>query len=198
MDSTQKFQAAFPTLLSASPKLAALHNARNLRDSASLQQADSCRKCGAFFSLQYDNQQYGTRLVRLDTKKRALPRGTAVQTTCGNCGWTDRQIVAKGSASLFQRRKSSAKSAANGKLLPENKERRSQVPPSAEPPAVITKKLSPAPEVAEAAKQTRNRPKKKLGLQEMLARNREKVEQEKRTGKDANSGSSLSAFLSGL
>ncbi|ESK96059.1 hypothetical protein Moror_7404 [Moniliophthora roreri MCA 2997] len=199
MDSTRKFQQSFPALLSSSPQLAAFHNSRNLQYSAGEadQPSDSCQKCGAFFHLHYDIEQCGTRLVRTK-KRRTSPRRT-VQRTCGNCGWIDRKTVTDGSASLFQRRKlASERRPVDLSISSDKKARDSQIviPPvlsrnqvSVTPPPIH----SPTPEIPGVTKQSRNRPKKKTGLQEMLARNRERQEREKKAGQE-----SLSAFLSGL
>lgn len=106
---------------------------------------------------------------------------------------------------------SSSSSAQQAKQQPQTRAPESQpLPPSATPSSSRSSSLVPPPRSvatpvpAESTKslpshgsvQSKPRPKKKTGLQSLLARNREKQEQEKK--RDAGQGQGLSAFLQAL
>ncbi|KAK1236640.1 hypothetical protein PQX77_000192 [Marasmius sp. AFHP31] len=213
---TKKFQTAFPTLLGLTPQLAALHNSRALKhrsETAVDAPFDVCSQCGAFLYCQthFGNEacQSTTRLLRTKSAQAEKQRANrVVQNTCGNCGWLTERVVENGNAALFPRRKRGRTSTTRTSLtssdvkptiLPPVTHQDDQIAPSIpsgpKPLSQQSSSITPAP----SSQASRSRPKKKSGLQEMLARNREKEEKQKQSAsaqKSQNSG--LAAFLSGL
>ncbi|KAF9268029.1 hypothetical protein L218DRAFT_591684 [Marasmius fiardii PR-910] len=200
--STQKFQKHFPALLALSPQLSALHNSRNLRNHTNETETplNLCSKCGAFLYC-HPNP---IRLVRSKSKREG-GKSTSMrflECFCGNCGYLNRRVVENDNPASFPRRKrermsvsmSSAPSVSEPSVQTADITRGQDFTSSSSSPTpfTTTPKL-PAHEL----KITRNRPKKKSGLQEMLARNRKREEKEKEKVSTQNC-SRLGAFLSGL
>lgn len=148
----------------------------------------------------------------------------ARQTTCFQCGWVSVSPLERGSASLFPRRKRSDSTSQPSNITMDAKspEQRSiaeaviSFPMDHESRALLPKaeshELSPAPTshmstmdgpsakgvVTSTTPRSKSRPKKKTGLQEMLAHNRAK-EEKARNASNATAGrSGLSAFLDSL
>ncbi|KAL0574677.1 hypothetical protein V5O48_007293 [Marasmius crinis-equi] len=217
---TQKFQSSFPVLFSATPQLAALHNSR-IRQKCFENEVeapvDSCFKCGAFLHGLDTEAESTTRLFRAGKQRK---HARVIQSTCGNCGWSHRRVIEKGNASLFPRRKPARVRASS---LPSRKptiisspvSRTENNNQSSSSTTIASKQLnlpiaspSPSPSISSKAhslptpppQTARNRPKKKSGLQEMLARNREKEEKQKQSSSAQKGGQNagLAAFLSGL
>lgn len=181
---TVKFQQALPyALLRVSPSLSALHTSRvrKLAGTVTPQQLDSCARCGTFFHV----SDSSTRITRLNR-----PTRTCLQSKCGQCGWLNEFAVTCGNASLFPRRK-------RGSSITYEKQKTisSAAPPAPEPKPID----QPVPVAATSAglvSKAKSRAKKRTGLQEMLARNREKEQRAKVAPAEPQSG--LAAFLDSL
>ncbi|KAK7470572.1 hypothetical protein VKT23_001996 [Stygiomarasmius scandens] len=177
MDPATKFHTALPfSLYSVSPALSALHVTRIRRESPETP-LDACARCGTLL-----RHGSSTRIARGTHRKRCL------QSKCNACGWMNEQPIAAGNESLFSKRNPNAPvqhqiSAPSREVVISRVEKVQTVPDIKSP--VIP---NPGPK-------SKPRPKKKAGLQEMLARNRLKEEKEKQTNQKS---SGLAAFLDGL
>ncbi|KII95140.1 hypothetical protein PLICRDRAFT_169820 [Plicaturopsis crispa FD-325 SS-3] len=204
---TAKFQLNIPaTLLSASPGLSALHASRfrsiNTTDAALLDQTH-CASCGVF-------DAGSTSSVRTARPKKRRRQSTSREMlkTCGVCGYETRMPLETGNAALFPRTKKTrhAATATASLSVP-----RSVVPSVAAATPATT--MAPTPSQpsfpspdrrsssvnpADPGPRSGTRPKKKSGLQNMLARNREKAAAEQKGSKEGAPSSGLAAFLSGL
>ncbi|KAF5344143.1 hypothetical protein D9758_008894 [Tetrapyrgos nigripes] len=127
--------------------------------------SDACARCGSL--LFYGGST--TRIVRKPNKSRCR------QSKCDTCEWMNEQSIQPGNESLFSNRNRRAATKQTHLSL-------SAVKP-------------PEPSVQQSSLKPKSRPKKKVGLQEMLARNRLREEKEKQT---IQKSSSLAAFLGGL
>ncbi|THV08490.1 hypothetical protein K435DRAFT_12752 [Dendrothele bispora CBS 962.96] len=191
MDPTTKFQNALPfALLGVSPALSALHVTRIRRSSSNLLPTDACAKCGTL--LRYGGST--TRIVR----KAKTSRTRYLQSKCSHCGWTNQKPINSGNEYMFSKRertvtpKQPLPTPATSKEIELPLSSKTEKSVSAHVPA---KTLPETSDSQNAASKSKSRPKKKTGLQEMLARNRLKEEKEKQAGQKS---SNLAAFLDGL
>lgn len=196
-DATAKFQQALPyALLPISPSLAALHSVR-------VQSSEACHQCGSALH----RGESSVRTVR--TSSNDISR--AIQHTCLVCGWVKTLPVARGNAALFPRtrkRDALSRSAvvhgttiARGKEPPTKmqkvKEVSKQSTMQVNPPAMQANPPPPAALQSGLSTTTpKSRAKKKVGLQSMLERNKEKEYKEKQSGSSAGGG--LAMFLNNL
>jgi hypothetical protein len=172
---TSKFRDAFPyTLLSVSPALAALHSRKGGCE-------DWCSKCRSY--LLAGSAEIQT--VHMKKRKRTLPPTRVLRKTCRACGWENDTLIAPKPPSSVSRTSSASVEPRSIKALPI-----SAASPIQKQPAPSSLPLSPV--------QIKARPKKKPGLQEMLARNRQKTEQAQQKNRDAQVPGGLAAFLNGL
>ena len=211
---TTKFQLALPfTLQSASPSIAACHAARVrlLHPDHPPLSPSNCPKCGRFLL-----DGAGTvRVARVKhprsrLKTKALAR--SIQHICHSCGHLTRIPISGGNASLFARVRGhvSEPKASIGAIdppvmpqLPKHDPLQPGDPPNggsrASPFMPIPQPQPPSPTPTPLSSQPRaskkSRPKKKAGLQEMLAKNKERQAKEKAGGAGTTG---LAAFLGGL
>ncbi|OBZ70402.1 hypothetical protein A0H81_10008 [Grifola frondosa] len=211
---TTQYQLALPLLLSrVSPGLASLHASRarllNPTDTSLL--VSHCSKCGAHLL-------DGFGMVRSVRKKRRLSSGSSfarvVRKSCKICGHAEEVPIETTNATLFPKPRAGIKpqhvSSFNASYSPATSQ-----PSAPSQPTVSSLSRSPSvnppssgrssersstpimssqePSSVLAASRSQARSKKKSGLQQMLARNRERQEQEKQI-----KGQGISAFLQGL
>ncbi|KIK68082.1 hypothetical protein GYMLUDRAFT_36911 [Collybiopsis luxurians FD-317 M1] len=172
---TLSFQSAIPLLLhSVSPQLAALHTRR-----ISTSDSYHCKNCGYYLF----SGRSVTRFVRQPARSGNSTRTR--RSTCLQCGSVT-TIPLDQTSTLFQTRKVSN---------PGNSAPIAVATSSVEPRTTSHIRTDPSTNSSSSAKST-SRPKKKSGLQEMLAQKRAK---EERAKKSSNLGqSSLAAFLDSL
>lgn len=214
---TTKHQLALPYVLAFAPGLAATHAVRaRKRHPASPDDPPilpaHCPRCGS--SLISGASQLRIRRDPSHTHAQAgghKPSGASapaahpryVQQCCGACGHvkktrlesiatlsrSDTVPAALAESPLLQSLRSDAAPAPAREPSLDHRPERRIGPSSDSPPAIAASSVSSAKAVS------KSRPKKRSGLQDLLARNREKQEQEKQ-GKSPGGG--LAAFLSGL
>ncbi|KAI0677604.1 hypothetical protein C8Q78DRAFT_100428 [Trametes maxima] len=217
---TASFQLALPSLLAPlAPHLAALHATRaRLRAPSDPSLAHThCSRCGSPFLASGAR----TRSVRKKTKKS--PRASAVvrvlRRSCPACGYDDDVPLDAAHPPVFPkvrdraaRKPSNAAPHGSGapsfasapqvsqphapQLTPASSRSSSLAPPPTPSAPVRPVPPPPAGTAERAPTQAKSRQKKKAGLQSLLARNREKQEQEKK--RDGHGQGGLSAFLQGL
>ncbi|KAJ7283590.1 hypothetical protein C8J57DRAFT_739328 [Mycena rebaudengoi] len=194
---TTKFQLALPiSLLSVSPSLSALHSIRVQRPSS---ESHSCRQCG----IALHRGESSIRSIR----PKADPSSRALRTTCLACGWVQTVPVGRGNAALFPR----TRSGTNGRIDKNVYEAIATpvVKPSAlqatKPPMPQSREPSSAPltqpstpSVSTSPAPPKSRPKKKGGLQSMLARNRERESREAQEKQQGKGAGGLAMFLNNL
>lgn len=222
---TSKFRNSIPyTLLPISPALAALHTRRTRRTVPELV-TENCTKCG-FYLFTGDSSTRVVRINTerrraegTDARSISSKITRAHQTTCFQCGWVSISPLERGSASLFPRRKhfESTSQPSNMNLDVKSPEQRSiaeaVIPfpmdhesraqshkPSHAPISHISTTAGPSPKVivTSTIPRSKSRPKKKTGLQEMLAHNRAKEEKARNASNATTGQSGLSAFLDSL
>ena len=169
---TAHYQRIIPfALLHPSPGLAALHASRSrLLDPTPLQ-ATHCSKCGSFLL----GGQGDIRVQRLPVKKKkGGPAPRVLRITCSRCGSHDDLPLERGNAALYPKRK----------RVPDV----TTVQPTMPTPstACVTPALPKA------------RLKKRSGLQDMLLRNRMKVEKEREEREKESSSGGLAVYLAAL
>ncbi|KAF8529141.1 hypothetical protein BU17DRAFT_80331 [Hysterangium stoloniferum] len=191
--------AAFATALQGiSPGLAALHTSRlRLRnpDIDFSLSPNACIRCG------HQSVSVRSRVRRnapsQKNKAEADPPQRVIERTCTACRFIHIVPISRGNAALFpaSRKNKSGPAEPNFPLVP----LLAQIPPSLPPPppppsTPHTRRSGALPDVLIS-----KRNKKKSGLQELLARNRQKQEQENKK-LDASRGKpgTLSSFLDGL
>ncbi|KZP32995.1 hypothetical protein FIBSPDRAFT_882288 [Athelia psychrophila] len=182
------------TLLAVSPHLAALHATRGgVRD------AEHCTRCGWHLP--------AVRLLRVGKG----PQGRVRRALCAACGHAGDTVVQRGNAVLFPRVKKKKKR----DNVPVRDNEAPAPPPStdafarADPrglttlaPSASSISIAPPPSPAPPPQITpRDRSRKKPGLQDMLARNRQKEKNKSATDANkakADRGGGLAAFLNTL
>lgn len=211
---TLKFQLALPLALhSISPSLSALHTSRARLYSRTHQQANSlvpsfaCSKCGTLLVPEAG---------RIRTKRETNSPSTSLATSggvsasantktktllksCLACGFRDRLVGDSLTAGAFVSPRRLAKSQRKAEL-----DKTSRPPPILEPsasphappPPISIHKVATSSTVIPQAVVKPARAKKRAGLQEMLAQNRQKELEKSKAA--AKSSSSLAAFLSEL
>lgn len=211
---TTKYQLSLPfALLAASPSLAALHATRarilNPTESTFLD-ATHCLKCGSYLL----NADGKVTIERPRKRRKGVAKGdkaitSVLKRTCGVCGFRDDVPVDRGNASLFPKIKKGAtpslptessqlfefttKALGNPNFdRPSSQPRSSSVASSTHPAPTLP--LHPPQPLPPA--RSKNRSKKKSGLQDMLLRNKEREEKERLKENHGQGG--LAAFLSGL
>ncbi|KAE9410612.1 hypothetical protein BT96DRAFT_912749 [Gymnopus androsaceus JB14] len=192
---TAKFQTAIPyTLLAISPALSDLHTRRTHQKDTELV-PENCPRCGVYLFA----GDSSTRVVR--TKRRRTGR-TDTPNTRSNKNTRARQTTCFQS-SLFPRRKRPiSQSNVNSALeqLPASIYRTLTSSASTSSIVSTTTVAVPSPKavVASTIPRSKSRPKKKTGLQEMLAHNRVKEEKARNASAATRTHSGLAAFLDSL
>ena len=176
-------------LQSVSPRLAAFHICciRRLHPDKANFDNTHCSRCGSFIL----DGSSDTRTVSLKNRGQAHSRRRVMQKSCRSCGFVSRLPLEPGNAVIFPKRSKGNKPAA----LPQK--------PVVEPPIPIPTPVastsqtsaSPSPTPDSNLPKSKTR-KKKSGLQDLLARNRARQEQEKNS--TAQARNSLASFLGGL
>jgi len=164
-----KFQRALPfCVFPVSPQLAALHNI-----SQSSPVHDSCKSCGSYLSTHV-------------TVVRNRQHSRVIKTTCNACGRVHSIPLQKGNSTTFpsRKRKASTPIPIPDISLPLLSTNQSLITSTTSTPAASSTKLS---------KPLKNN--KKSGLHDMLKKNREREQEQKRA--ETSSGG-LSAFLTTL
>ncbi|KAF9075732.1 hypothetical protein BDP27DRAFT_1314393 [Rhodocollybia butyracea] len=206
--STSKFRQAISyTLQPIFPTLAALHTRRTRRiDTTGPDSEFCCARCGLYLFAGVSS----TRVVRTKSSSkghRARNNHTDAhstrtrQTSCLQCGWTTEFPLDRGSESLFPKRRNFVKSldqpsvavATSSKVI-----MNATIESGALPHDVTTVARDSTPTVATSVAKSKPRPKKKNGLQAMLAQNRAKEAQAKAKNSSTTDHPSLAAFLDTL
>ncbi|TFK55932.1 hypothetical protein OE88DRAFT_1731569 [Heliocybe sulcata] len=211
MDVTARYQLSLPLLLrSASPALSALHVARLRRvlpQEPTLQETH-CQRCGSFLL-------DGLSEVRTATaKKRKVVSQKVLRKTCGSCGHVQLRPLELGNARLFPKAGRNFNGSSDRKEIATTPMRESESSDmavishsqttdtvrSSSRDAAQSPRRSPSTEQKQSSSLPNagpgKRPKKKSGLQELLAKNRERERQAQ--AKKDSSQSGLGAFMSGL
>lgn len=200
-DVTAKFQNAIPfALRPISPALSALHT-RRIRTGEPIS-SETCQKCG-FYLFAGDSS---TRVVRTDSSKRRRKTSGGIdkrsssssssstrarQSTCLHCGSVTEFPLP---SSLFPKRKAYNLEVEQPSITVATSSDSSADPKKVQAVAAVS--TFSGPDTPAAPVKSKSRPKKKSGLQEILAQNRAK---EEKTKKSSNTDqSNLVAFLDSL
>lgn len=210
---TDEFRRVLPfALYSASPKLSALHATRrklialkSTTPDSNIASTSSCPKCGVLRLTRRCTSRTplrtsgGSRASKDPNDLKVLPRGTA---TCANCGSTYQATsTAKHPTPSVRHMKRRRSRAINNEIDIDSST--SETPAGARPietnPISTTANSSARPS-AQPANPTegparKSRPKKRVGLQEVLARNRS---QKEKSAAEAKHRAGLADFLVGL
>lgn len=185
---TAEYQSTLPfTLIHVSPGLAALHATRYrllYPSDPSPLQATHCSKCGSFLL----SGQGEVRVKRVTRAKRGTPF-RVLRRTCQTCGSHDDLPLERGNAALYPKRKRVASLGQGNQPMVSR-----TLVPDESPAATPLPKLPPSSSTTSTLPKAR--PKKKSGLQAMLARNREREEKEKQERQSISGG--LAAYLAEL
>ena len=209
---TDEFRRVLPfALYSASPKLSALHATRrklialkSTTPDSNIASTSSCPKCGVLRLTRRCTSRTplrtgGSRASKDPNDLKVSPRGTA---TCANCGSTYQATsTAKHPTPSVRHMKRRRSRAINNEIDIDSST--SETPAGARPietnPISTTANSSARPS-AQPANPTegparKSRPKKRVGLQEVLARNRS---QKEKSAAEAKHRAGLADFLVGL
>ncbi|KZT20356.1 hypothetical protein NEOLEDRAFT_872848 [Neolentinus lepideus HHB14362 ss-1] len=213
-DITLKYQLSLPFLLQpTSPSLAALHACRLRRThpQASTLRDTHCLQCGYLLS----DGLSEVRTARARKKRRVsgglMPK--VLRKVCGSCDHVQLYPLDDGNAKLFPKAgKNTNRSGQTGRATELmragassssiSKKDHDILPASSRETSVSRTEQKPSPSPRSASPSVTDpvqvkRPKKKSGLQELLAKNRERERQEQaRKGNEQDGG--LASFLSGL
>ncbi|KAH9844291.1 uncharacterized protein C8Q71DRAFT_39006 [Rhodofomes roseus] len=216
---TAKFQLAVPHILgSVSPGLAALHaaRARRLHPADATLRTTHCPACGAGYldgGGEYRSVRSNDRQRRVNRMDKTPPR-RSLHMLCGVCGHREELPIEPEGASSFVPPRKRRKTVASNADIPNLPNANAVAAKSGEAvharsepkPAGLADsrqsqtKAGPSSRTTDGSHNTpatiarsKARLKKSTGLQNLLARNREKQEQEKKA-----TGSGLSAFLQDL